>query len=152
MRKLVFLFTMTFLLSGCTVAHFYYVRNLSESPVTIVLKFPKAPVTTPLPDSIYVSYSPTSHLVNKKTFTFMHDSIVLRRSNWTSMTLEIPAGAMLMWDKATSKKLGYNDPMTMDVRVGNKEPYPVYFGLSESNIKTFKKKGVLPKLFWFDIY
>ena len=55
-----------FLFSGCTVAHFTYVRNLSEHPVELTFIFPQEAATV-LADSMYIPSSVSSHLVNKNT-------------------------------------------------------------------------------------
>lgn len=154
MRKLIGLIAIFFgvLFSGCTIVQLTYMRNLTEHTVEIYFDFDAAAMTS-VPDSIFIPYSPTSHQVNKNTFAFMTDSIVAKRYTGTTLLMRIPTGGMIMFDKNTSRKIGYHDPEKIKIKVPGKEPYTVKLaGPLETGEKLFQTKGNSPKIFWFDIY
>ncbi len=141
-----------FVLSGCTIAQYAYMRNLTEQAVEIYFDFDAAAVAK-IPDSIYVPYSPTSHAINRNTTKFMTDSIVARRYTGATLRITLPAGSMLMFDKNTSHKIGYHEPQKIKVAVPGKEPFTVVMGdVVLEGAKRFQTKGNSPKIFWYDIY
>lgn len=154
MRKLVsvFIVGVCFMLSGCTVVQFTYIRNLTEQTVDIYFDFDAAAMKS-VPDSIYVPFSATSHQVNKNTPTFMTDSIVAKRYTGTTLVLHVPTGGMIMFDKSTSHKIGYHDPERIKVKVPGQEAYTVRLsGTLLEGEKPFQTKGNSPRIFWHDIY
>lgn len=141
-----------FFLSGCTVAQFTYMRNLTQKTVEIYFDFDAAAVAK-IPDSIYVPFSPTSHAVNKNTPKFMTDSIVAKRYTGTTLRISLPEGGMIMFDKTTSQKIGYHDPEKVKVAIPGKEPYTVrLLGVRQTGEAQFQTKGNSPKIYWHDIY
>jgi hypothetical protein len=154
MRKLFapMIIALCFLLSGCTVAQFTYMRNLTEHTAEIYFDFDAGAMKS-IPDSIYVPYAPTSHQVTRNTPEYMKDSIVARRYTGTTLRISLPAGGMIMFDKNTSHKIGYHDPEKIKVAVPGKEPYTVRLrGAAEAGERLFLEKGNSPKIFWHDIY
>lgn len=154
MRKIfsAFAIGVCFLLSGCTVAQFTYLRNLTEHTAEVYFDFDPATMKS-IPDSISIPFSATSHPVNRKTYTFMTDSIVARRYTGMTLRISIPAGGMIMIDKNTSHKIGYHYPDKMKVAIPGKEPYTVRLsGDLQAGERQFQTKGNSPKLYWHDIY
>lgn len=148
MKKLALLFAITFLLSGCTVAHFAYVRNLSEGDVRITVVFPSGKVA--IPDSLYFKSSTGSHILNARTPELMKDSIVARRLTTNKISLLLPEGNMVMWDKITAQKFSYTDPESIIIEMlKTGTTTTVYFDPKSTNEKKFKSKG---NISWFDIY
>lgn len=141
-----------FLLSGCTVAQFTYMRNLTQKSVEIYFDFDAAALSK-IPDSIYVPYSSMSHPVNKNSPNFMTDSIVAKRYTGSTLRITLPEGGMIMFDKVTSRKIGYHDPEKIKVAIPGKEPYTVrLYGVSQPGEAQFQTKGNSPKIYWHDIY
>lgn len=139
------------MLSGCTVAHFYYVRNLSDETVDVTFVFADGEALM-LHDSLYVPYSVTSHLVKKNTYTYMTDSLKAKKVLLTEMNLTLPAGSMIMLDKTTLGKIGYHSPDKMKITRPSKGTTDEVYFLPKGNVKTFKEKGTAPHLLWYDIY
>lgn len=151
MKKLLPLILVSFLLSGCTVAHFAYVRNLSECDVAIDLVFPEGKVV--IPDSIYLPYSSTSHLINSRTPDYMKDSVIAKKLGPNRISFWLPRGSMVMYDKNTSKKLGYWDPETVVIQCPrNQMISTIYFDPNSTMPKKFKQKGTISHITWLDIY
>lgn len=154
MKKLVapVLIGLCFLLSGCTIAQFTYIRNLTEFTADVYFDFDAASVKA-IPDSIFVPFAPTSHPINSNTMSFMTDSVVAKRYTNTTLLLHIPSGGMIMFDKTTSRKIGYITPEKLKVKVGDKEPYTVKIaGPVAAGERLFQTKGNSPKIYWHDIY
>jgi hypothetical protein len=139
------------LFSGCTVAHVYYVRNLSPEAVDITFVFPNGEALM-LRDSLYIPYSATSHLVKKNTDTYMTDSLKAKKISLTEMKISLPSGAMIMLDHVTSHKLEYHMPEKMKVMRPSKGTTDDVYLMPKGDAKTFKEKGKLPHLLWYDIY
>ncbi len=151
-RSSIFLIVISFLLSGCTINVLTYVRNLSEESVELTFVFP-AEAAPMLKDSMYIPYSSTVHLIRKNTYTYMTDSLVAKKITLNKMKVVLPSGGMIMFDKVTSKKIGYHDPEKMEVHRPSKGiTETVYITSTSGNEKSFKSKGKMPKLYWFDIY
>jgi len=141
-----------FLFSGCTVVHLSYVRNLGEHPVELTFIFPQEAATV-LPDSMYIPSSVSSHLVNKNTWSHMTDSVIAKKTGTTKMKITLPSGSMIMYDKATSKKIRYHDPSKMEVSIpATGTNYEVIFGSAAGDAKQFKSKGMGGRIHWFDVY
>lgn len=141
-----------FLLSGCTVVQLTYMRNLTEGTAEVYFDFNAAAIQR-IPDSLYIPFSPTSHPINKHAVTLMTDSIIAKRYTNTTLIVRIPAGGMIMFDKTTSRKIGYMAPEKIKVKAGDKEAYTVKLvGPAAAGEKLFQTKGNSPKLYWFDIY
>jgi hypothetical protein len=127
-------------------------RNLTDKSVDIYFDF-DASALGKIPDSIFIPYSPTSHSINKNARNFMTDSIVAKRYTGTTLHIELPTGGMIMFDKVTSKKIGYHDPEKIKVAVPGKEPVTVrLYGDPQPGEAKFQTKGNSPKIYWFDIY
>jgi hypothetical protein len=140
------------LLSGCTIAEFTFMRNLTPHTVEVYFDFNIAAMKS-IPDSIYIPYSATSHTVNRKAIDYMTDSIVAKRYTGTTLHISVPTGGMIMFDKNTAYKIGYNAPEKIRVAVPGKEPYTVrVFGAVQSGERQFQEKGNSPKLRWHDVY
>lgn len=140
------------LFSGCTVAQFTFMRNLTEHTVDIYFDFDVTAMKS-IPDSIYVPYSATAHSINKKAISYMTDSVIAKRYTGTTLHISLPTGGMIMFDKKTSHKIGYHDPERIKVAVPGKEPYTVRLsGDVQSGEKLFVQKGNSPKIFSHDIY
>jgi hypothetical protein len=141
-----------FFLSGCTIAQFAYMRNLTEKSVEIYFDF-DASALTKIPDSIYVPFSPISHPINRNTPKFMTDSIVARRYTGTTLRITLPTGGMIMFDKNTSGKIGYHEPQKIKIAVPGNEPFTVVIGdVVTEGQRRFQTKGNSPKIYWYDIY
>jgi hypothetical protein len=154
MRKIVvpLLLCACFLLSGCTIAQFTYMRNLTQKTVEVYFDFDASAVAK-IPDSIYVPFSPTSHAISRNTPDFMKDSIVAKRYTGTTLRISLPEGSMIMFDKNTSHKIGYHDPVKIKVAVPGNQPYTVVIGdVVQEGEKRFQVKGNSPKIYWHDIY
>jgi hypothetical protein len=155
MRKLfVFLmFALIFSLTSCVVLHYHYMRNLSEAPVNVTFIFDQSAAPS-LPDSIYIRYSSSSHLVNGKTPAYMTDSLKVKKFMFTKMKFVIPSGGMIMLDKNTSSKIGYHDPLRIEIAdTAGKLLQTVYFSKAPAaNGKVFKSKGRFSQYHWHDIY
>lgn len=151
MRKLFLLLAISFFLSGCTVVHLFFVRNLSAESAEVIFVF-DASASLQLPDSLYIPYSSTSHLVNKSTADHMKDSLKFKKITLTKYRAVLPSGSMIMIDKNTSKKVGYHDPLKIEVTQAGKSAREVYFGTPSGDAKTFRVKGKMPVLHWYDIY
>lgn len=147
----IFLVGLCMMLSGCTVLHLFFVRNLAEGTTEVTFVFDQSAAVI-LPDSMYIPYSSSSHLINKNTASVMKDSILIRKFTLTKMRGFLPTGSMIMLDKFTSKKIGYHDPLKMEVVISGKPMQEVYFGTPAVNAKTFSVKGKAPVLHWYDIY
>lgn len=140
------------LFSGCTVAQYTYVRNLTPNTVELYFDF-NIDAMKSIPDSIYVPYAAMSHAVNRNTPAFMTDSIVAKRYTGTTVRISVPTGGMIMFDKNTAKRIGYHAPEKIKVAVPGKEPYTVRFsGELQVGEKQFLTKGNSPKMYWHDIY
>lgn len=140
------------LFSGCTVAHFTYIRNLTEHTAEISFTVDLTRMKS-IPDSINIPFSPTAHRVNKNTYTHMTDSIVAKRYPGSTMKLLIPSGGMIMIDKNTSRKIGYYEPEKIKVKLPGKEEYTVVVsGAATEGQRRFQEKGRVPRIAWFDIY
>ncbi len=138
--------------SGCTVTHFVYLRNLSESAAGVVLVFDQAAAPS-LKDSLFIPSSASSHLINGKTYVYMTDSIVARRIATTKLKLILPAGGMIVFDKNTSKKVGYFDPAKIEVSITDKQTkYEVVTATPGNDQKQFKSTGAHDRIYWHDIY
>lgn len=155
MRKLfVFLtFALVFSFTSCVVLHYHYLRNLSESPVNVTFIFDQAAAPS-LPDSMFIHYSSTSHLVNGKTPAYMTDSLKVKKFMFTKMKFVLPSGGMIMLDKMTSSKIGYHDPLRIEIAdTSGKLLQSVYFSEAPAaNGKVFKSKGRFGQYHWHDIY
>ncbi|MFM2017417.1 MAG: hypothetical protein RL007_1073 [Bacteroidota bacterium] len=155
MKKLIVFLTLSFaiLLTGCVVLHYHYMRNLSEAPVNVTFIFDQSGAPS-LPDSMYIRYSSSSHLVNGKTPAYMTDSLKVKKFMFTKMKFVIPSGGMIMLDKNTSSKIGYHDPLRIEIAdTTGKLLQTVH--LSEApaaNGKVFKSKGRFGQYHWHDIY
>jgi len=148
----VFLCALAMLVSGCTVAHFTYIRNLSESDVQLTFVFDQDAAPS-LRDSMFVPSSPTAHLVNNSTYTFMTDSIIAKKNGMTTLRLVLPYGAMIMIDKNTSRKVGYNDPSQIEVAIPTKNvKYRLVNSAPAAGQKQLKSKGACGRIHWHDIY
>src|SRR5688572_22155232 len=123
MRKLplVIVAIICFVLSGCTVVRYTYIRNLTEHTVDVYFDFDVAAMKS-VPDSVYVPFSATSHQVNKNALAFMTDSIIAKRYSGATLLMHIPTGGMIMFNKNTSRKLGYQAPEKIKVKVPGKDP------------------------------
>lgn len=140
------------LFSGCTVAQYTFLRNLTPHTVEVYFDFDITSMKS-IPDSIYVPYSAVSHSVNKKAITYMTDSIVAKRYTGTTLRISLPTGSMIMLDKNTSHKIGYHYPERIKVAVPGKEPYTVRLsGDLQAGEKQFQQKGNSPKMYWHDVY
>lgn len=154
MKKLLvpFVIGVCFLLSGCTVAQYAYMRNLTDKSVEIYFDFDAAALAK-IPDSIYIPYSLTSHPINKNTPKFMTDSIAARRYTGTTLRITLPSGGMIMFDKYTSGKIGYHEPQKIKVAVPGNEPLTVVISeVPVNGQRSFQTKGNSPKIYWYDIY
>lgn len=155
MKKLIVFLTLSlaFLLTGCVVLHYHYMRNLSEAPVNVTFIFDQAAAPS-LPDSMYIRYSSSSHLVNGKTPEYMTDSLKVRKYMFTKMKFVLPSGGMIMLDKNTSSKIGYHDPLRIEIAdTTGKLLQTVHFSEAPSaNGKVFKSKGRFNQYHWHDIY
>lgn len=138
--------------SGCTVTHFVYLRNLSETSADIVLVFDQEAAPS-IKDSIYIPLSASSHLINGKTYVYMTDSLVAKRIATTKLKLVLPAGAMIMFDKITSQKVGYFEPSKIEVSITDKQTkYEVVTVSPGKDQKQFKSTGAHDRIYWHDIY
>jgi hypothetical protein len=155
MKKLIVLLTLSlaFLLTGCVVLHYHYMRNLSEAPVNVTFIFDQAAAPS-LPDSMYIRYSSSSHLVNGKTPEYITDSLKVRKYMFTKMKFVIPSGGMIVLDKNTSSKIGYHDPLRIEIAdTTGKLLQTVHFSEAPAaNGKVFKSKGRFGQYHWYDIY
>lgn len=150
--RMLLLGALTLFFSGCTVTHFVYLRNLSETSVDIVLVFDKEAAPS-IKDSIYIPSSTSSHLINGKTYVYMTDSIVAKRIATTKLKLILPAGAMIMFDKITSHKVGYFEPSKIEVSITDKQTmYEVVTASPGKDQKQFKTSGSRSRIYWHDIY
>lgn len=147
------LFLFAIVLTGCTVLHFHYLRNLSEHPVVATFIFDQSAAPS-LPDSLFIRYSTTSHLVNGKTPDYMTDSLIVRKVLLTKMKVTLPSGGMIMLDKVTSSKIGYHDPLRIEIAdTTGKLLNTVYFSEApKSDGKVFKTTGRFNQYHWHDIY
>lgn len=155
MKKLFVFLTLSlgFLLTGCVVLHYHYMRNLSEAAVNVTFIFDQAAAPS-LPDSMYIRYSSSSHLVNGKTPEYMTDSLKARKYMLTKMKFVLPSGGMIMLDKNTSSKIGYHDPLRIEIAdTTGKLLQTVHFSEAPAaNGKVFKSKGRFNQYHWHDIY
>jgi len=155
MKKLIVFLTLSlaFLLTGCVVLHYHYMRNLSEAPVNVTFIFDQAAAPS-LPDSMYIRYSSSSHLVNGKTPEYMTDSLKVRKYMFTKMKFVLPSGGMIMLDRNTSSKIGYHDPLRLEIAdTTGKLLQTVHFSEAPAaNGKVFKSKGRFNQYHWHDIY
>jgi len=155
MKKLIVFLTLSlgFLLTGCVVLHYHYMRNLSEAPVNVTFIFDQAAAPS-LPDSMYIRYSSSSHLVNEKTPEYMTDSLKVRKYMFTKMKFVLPSGGMIMLDRNTSSKIGYHDPLRLEIAdTTGKLLQTVHFSEAPAaNGKVFKSKGRFNQYQWHDIY
>jgi|GEM_PF-1961188 len=155
MKKLIVFLTLSlaFLLTGCVVLHYHYMRNLSEAPVNVTFIFDQAAAPS-LPDSMYIRYSSSSHLVNGKTPEYMTDSLKVRKYMFTKMKFVLPSGGMIMLDRNTSSKIGYHDPLRLEIAdTTGKLLQTVHFSEAPAaNGKVFKSKGRFNQYQWHDIY
>jgi hypothetical protein len=155
MKKLIVFLTLSlgFFLTGCVVLHYHYMRNLSEVPVHITFIFDQSAAPS-LPDSMYIRYSSSSHLVNRNTPEYMMDSVKVRKYMFTKMKFVLPSGGMIMIDKNTSSKIGYHDPLRIEIADSTGKLLQTVH-LSETpdaNGKVFKSKGRFNQYHWHDIY
>lgn len=140
------------LVSGCTVAHFTYIRNLSESDVQLTFVFDQDAAPS-LRDSMFVPSSPTAHLVNNSTYTFMTDSLIAKKIGMTTLKMSFPSGAMIMIDKNTSRKVGYHDPSQIEVAIPVRNvKYTLVNSAPTDGQKQLKSKGSYGHIHWHDIY
>lgn len=138
-------------LSGCTVAHLYYVRNLSPETVDITFVFPNGEALMQR-DSVYIPYSSTSHLVKKNTYSYMTDSLKAKKISLTEMKISLPSGAMIMLDRHTLHNVNYHQPEKMKVTRPSKGTIDDVYFMPKGDAKTFKEKGKMPHLLWYDVY
>lgn len=155
MRRILILTSaiIAFTLTGCVVLHYHYLRNLSEAPVNVTFIFDQAAAPS-LPDSMYIRYSSSSHLVNGKTPEYMTDSLKVRKYMFTKMKFVLPSGGMIMLDKNTSSKIGYYDPLRIEIAdTTGKLLQTVHFSEAPAaNGKVFKSNGRFNQYHWHDIY
>lgn len=145
-------FFIALLSTGCTVAHFTYIRNLSDSSAELTFVFDQTAAPS-LQDSVFIPYSLSSHLINGKTYQYLTDSIVARKSSTTKMKLILPSGGMIMFDKNTSRKVGYHDPSLIEVAIPGKQmKYELVAGSPGKDQKQFKSTGAHGRIYWHDIY
>ena len=154
MKKLAgcFVLMLCFVLSGCTIVQYTYLRNLSEKTADVYFDLNTASVKA-IPDSLYIPFSAMSHPVNNNTYKFMTDSIKVRRYTGTTLLLQIPSGGMVMFDKSTLKKIGCIAPEKIKVALPGKDPYTVrVVGPAQNGERLFQTKGNSPKIYWHDVY
>ena len=139
------------LFSGCTVAQLYYVRNLTDETIDVTFVFPNGEALM-LRDSLFIPYSPTSHLVKKNTYDYMTDSLKAKKVSLTEMKIALPSGSMIMLDKTTLKKVDYHQPEKMKVTRPSKGTTDEVLFTPKGDAKTFREKGKMPRLLWYDVY
>jgi hypothetical protein len=70
------------------------------------------------------------------------------------MKFTIPSGGMIMLDKVTSSKIGYHDPLRIEIAdTSGKSLQTIHFSEQPAaNGKVFKSKGRFGQFHWHDIY
>ena len=139
------------LFSGCTVAHFVYVRNCRDHAVKVTMEF-RPEASSSLPQQVYVPYSDLLHLVNDRTLVYMTDSLCFRKNGTTKMEAYLPSGAMIMIDKPTSAKVHYHEPVSFIVAdTVKKQTDKIVFGNASGDDKLFSSRKTIGKIYWYDV-